>query len=643
MVGIESLLSARLFMSPQRVGDRLFFISNLSGRLSLYAMDFGGSVPEPLLPPEIAMQNPVLLLGEPFCVLPEQGQLLVMLDRDGDENYQPMWVPMDGGIPEPAFGESFAQHRVHLVRWDTQRSMAYFHAGSREQPIIEIFQADLQSGETNKIFSSPWASAVIGVNRDHTKAVLLDTFTRGDHAAYLWQQGQADTQLLVGKPLDQRSNGDSTPLNTFGASEFTESDRGLLFYTSLFEDTYGLAHLALEQGAEPQPVSVAGLSHTGTGEFYNYEHGFEHLAENRYLLRYNIDGSSWGYECVFDESVLEMVVSKVLWGEGKLSNGVVQAVHYDEQADGFALAFSTADSPSQIYTIDDGQVESHTRERVLGIPQAWMTRGEDASYESFDGLRVSARLYLPSEALDYQGARPLVYYLHGGPQSQERPDFTWFSMPLIQHLTMRGFAVFVPNARGSTGYGLSYTKLVDRDWGGDDRLDHVHAMGLLAQDPRLDTKRAGVVGRSYGGYMSLILAGRHPELWSAAIDMFGPYDLITFSERIPPTWKPYYKLAIGDPEVEADRERLTEQSPKTHMHQLACPMLVIQGANDPRVVEQESRDLVEELKEQGKDIEILVFGDEGHDVLKFENRVRCYNEITAFFERHLVGDRISER
>ena len=152
-----------------------------------------------------------------------------------------------------------------------------------------------------------------------------------------------------------------------------------------------------------------------------------------------------------------------------------------------------------------------------------LSRGEDYSYTSFDGTRVSARLYLPSETLGFSGKRPVLNYVHGGPQGQERPDYSWFSMPLIQFLTLQGFAVFVPNVRGSTGYGLAYTKQVDRDWGGQDRLDHVHAMNeVLPKDERLDVSRAGVLGRSYGGYMTLTLAGRHPDLWAAAVDMFGP-------------------------------------------------------------------------------------------------------------------------
>jgi dipeptidyl aminopeptidase/acylaminoacyl peptidase len=135
--------------------------------------------------------------------------------------------------------------------------------------------------------------------------------------------------------------------------------------------------------------------------------------------------------------------------------------------------------------------------------------------------------------------------------------------------------------------------------------------------------------------MTLTLAGRHPELWSAAVDMFGPFDLLTFLERIPESWKPYFKMALGDPQISAEQVFLVERSPKTHLGSLACPMLVIQGKNDPRVVESESRDLVEQLLRNGKSVEYLLFNNEGHDVLKYENRVRCYQEITAFFKKTL--------
>jgi dipeptidyl aminopeptidase/acylaminoacyl peptidase len=133
--------------------------------------------------------------------------------------------------------------------------------------------------------------------------------------------------------------------------------------------------------------------------------------------------------------------------------------------------------------------------------------------------------------------------------------------------------------------------------------------------------------------MTLTLAGRHPELWSAAVDMFGPYDLLTFMDRIPETWKPYFSIAVGDPQK--DREFLIERSPHTHIQQIACPLLVIQGKNDPRVVEHESRDVVESLRSNGKQVDYLMFENEGHDVLKYENRVACYNAITDFFKKYL--------
>jgi dipeptidyl aminopeptidase/acylaminoacyl peptidase len=116
--------------------------------------------------------------------------------------------------------------------------------------------------------------------------------------------------------------------------------------------------------------------------------------------------------------------------------------------------------------------------------------------------------------------------------------------------------------------------------------------------------------------------------------MFGPYDLLTFMDRIPEPWKPYFKIAVGDPEH--DHDFLAERSPRTHMQQLQAPMLVIQGKNDPRVIERESRDVVEQLRASGKSVDYLMFEDEGHDVLKYENRVRCYNAITDFFKVHLI-------
>lgn len=630
MYRIESFLSARLFLVPELAGDRIYFASNLSGHISLYVMDRGGSVPEPLLPPEIALQNPHILGSTLFKVFPNFGKILVIVDQDGDEDYKPMLIPIDGGYPEPAFEDMFKSHRFFMGDTFPEDNRVYFRASSHDEPVNTAIRVNLETGEVTQLHSSTYGGFIDNVSQDHSKVVLLDGYTTGDHLVSLWKDGEV--RVIQGTPIEERQPGTEYPANGMQNSQFVRGDSGLLMITTLFDDCADLCFIDLSNTQEVTPVPIEGIVHTGIGELTS----LKHTVDNNYLVAYNIDGADWVYEAEFDDQALTMKLKNALVGQGQLSDGVLEHISYEKTSGCYALSFSTATSPTQIFTIEDGQLIQHTRERTLGIPQNLLSTGEDASFETYDGLRTSARLYLPNDTLGFEPPYPLVYYIHGGPQSQERPDFSWFSMPLIQFLTLNGFAVFVPNVRGSSGYGLNYTKLVDRDWGGADRLDHVHAMTkVLPKNKRLDTQRAAVVGRSYGGYMTLTLAARHPELWQASCDMFGPYDLYTFSERIPETWKPYFKIALADPETEEGRQWLAERSPKTYIEDIGAPMLVIQGKNDPRVVEAESADLVEHLRSIGKEMEYLMFENEGHDVLKFENRVTCYNAITDFFIKHL--------
>lgn len=626
---IESLLSARQFVHPQVVGDRLYFISDLSGRLSLYVMDVRGSVPEPLLPPDIALPNPHHLQGGvTFQVLPKLGKILLMLDHDGDENYQPVFLPMDGGRPEPVFGDRFAGQQVFCTFCDAERLLALFTTDPRNSPIFTTLRADLATLETVDLGSSIYANAPAGHNPDMSTVLLADQYTFGDVALYRWQAGDGERRLLFGTPIDQRTPGKLVPPNGVGAAHPTE--RGVLFVSSLFDDGYGLSYFPFDDSGAVQPVAVSGLAHRGAGEMT----GLHHRVDNRFTIEYNIDGSSWVYEGLFDEAGRSLAVQRVLVGQGELSGGVLESLDYDEGSGRYSFAFSTAMSPAQLYVLEaDGALQRVTNERLLGIPPTAMAPGEDYPYTSHDGLRISSRLYLPAAELGFAGPRPVIFYIHGGPQSQERPDFTWFSMPLIQFFTLNGFAVWTPNVRGSTGYGMKYMKRVDHDWGGLDRLDHVTAYELLRNDPRLDMGRVGVMGRSYGGYMTLTLLGRHPELWQAGVDMFGPYNLTTFIDRLPETWKTYFYQAVGHPEKDA--EFLAERSPSTYLSNLACPLLVMQGAHDPRVIERESRDVVEQMQAQGKAVDYVVYTDEGHDVLKYVNKVDCYNRIVDFFAQHL--------
>lgn len=629
---IESLLSARAFFSPQLVDDKIYFISNLSGHYSLYRMNYGGSVPEPLLPSNLALFNPKLGQSAPFWVFPGIGKVLVMVDKDGDEAFQPMLVPLEGGIPEPIAMETFETHQSFLAVCDTEENLAYISYASKTESIFRSYRVNLVTGELASLGESTYGNLIGAVSHDRTQVIMFDFFGVGDNVMYIRGFDDAERRLLYGQPVAERVPGEKPELNSIADAHFTPDDKGLLFFNSLVEDTYGLGFLKLDEPGRVQPVEIVGVRHSGRGELTH----LGHLRDNTYTLEYNIDGCSWLYEGTFDQAALTMSLNTVVCGQGELASGVLQAAHYDKESDRFVLSFATANSPTQLYTVEGKarkDVRRHTNERVLGIKPEWLSPGEDASYTSFDDLRVSARLYMPAEELGYEGPRPVVFYIHGGPQGQERPDFSWFSMPIIQFLTLNGVAVFVPNARGSTGYGLSYTNKVVRDWGGDDVKDHMHALDLLAQDSRLDTTRSGVMGRSYGGYMTLTLASRFPDRWSAAVDMFGPYDLLTNMERMPATWRPFFAALVGDPETEADF--LRERSPVTYLDNLACPLLVLQGGHDSRVTKADSDDLVAHLRSIGKEVEYTVFENEGHDVTRHENRVLAYNLITEFFKEHL--------
>ncbi|MFX1561718.1 MAG: alpha/beta hydrolase family protein [Promethearchaeota archaeon] len=640
---VESLLSARRLLAPELVNDRIYFMSDMSGMFSLYAMKREGSIPESLLPPGLALQNPHLMAGGNFVVVPKISKVLVMIDENGNENYQPCFVPITGGLPEPIFGDKYQGQKLMLVEYDKKTGTAYFNIDDRKTPDVETIQVNLATLEVKSLGKSIYGNYPIGHNSSHRLVILADGYTANDITLYIWHYGDKERSLLFGTPIEKRKEGEKYPLLGIGECHFIRKDKALVFTTTLHNDLGGVGFLDLKNPKEILPVSISGLKHKGVGELG----WMRHIHGDTYILCYNIDGCTWLYQAKLDESKTppKLRITHTLIGEAPLDGGVELGVNesVDESKTPakieYVVAYTTATSPSQIYRINpDSKTQRHVQlsmERVLGIDKRFLSAGEDASYATFDELRISARLYLPAKALNYKGPFPLVLYVHGGPQGQERPNFTWFSMPLIQFLTLNGFAVFVPNVRGSTGYGQTFMKMVDHDWGGGDAKDHIAGLKVLEKDKRIDSSRRAVVGRSYGGYMTLWLASNYPDFWKASCDMFGPYNLFSFLDRLPETWKTYFYLAIGHPEK--DKDFLTERSPMTYFKQMNKPMLVIQGRNDPRVTEPESTDVVEQIRKQGVEVEYLVFDDEGHGVEKFKNQVICYNRIVDFFKKHLMG------
>ena len=263
--------------------------------------------------------------------------------------------------------------------------------------------------------SSKYNRFASGINKTHTKVAIVEGYTIGDHALYLLEQGESKPELLYGSPIEDRELGQEGLLNSIAACHFVQNDRQLLFYTTLLENTGGLGVLDLENPDQIIPILNKGIVHEGVGEFEGLEKLKGH--PNQFLTHFNIDGCDWVYTWMFVDNASEFNLDIVLVGQGELSNGVVEHIEHDEARNTLALSFSTATSPTQIYTIEGlnhNTIVRHTSERLLGIPDDVLSSGEDASFTTYDELCISARLYLPADTL---GSSAHLLYTWGTTES----------------------------------------------------------------------------------------------------------------------------------------------------------------------------------------------------------------------------------
>ena len=365
---IESLLAARLFIEPQLAGDRLVFVSNLGGHLSLYAMDDSGSVPEQLLPATMALQNPELLNGELYVVVSELDRIVVMIDADGDERYRPHVIPLGGGFPELLAPEAFAETRAHLLHVDQRTLTAYFAVELLSESLGRVLRVDLRTQDVETLGEGTWVPYPAAWTRDGSRVIVAEEYTIGDGVLFEFVDG--GRRMVWGTSLDERVEGQDYPLPGFRRVEMTASERGLLTVTSLFEDTYSMGYLPLDGSGEVVPVQVDGVVHGGAGEL----EWIERLGEtDRYLVRFNIDGCSWAYDATFDEDARRVQLGAVLCGQGELAGGELHGLRFDEDSGRFAAAFCTATEPTQLFVLDAeprSVPRQLTRERPLGLDPA---------------------------------------------------------------------------------------------------------------------------------------------------------------------------------------------------------------------------------------------------------------------------------
>lgn len=252
--------------------------------------------------------------------------------------------------------------------------------------------------------------------------------------------------------------------------------------------------------------------------------------------------------------------------------------------------------------------------------------------EARDGLGLQAYLTLPPGGPDR--GLPLVVNVHGGPWVRD----AWGLNPEVQLLANRGYAVLQVNYRGSTGFGKAFVNAGDREWAGKMHDDLLDAIEWAVQQGIADRTRVAIMGGSYGGYAALVGAAFTPDVFACAVDLVGPSSLLTLIESIPPYWRPMrntFDRRVGN--IDTEREFLLSRSPLSRVADIRIPMLIVQGANDPRVKQQEAEQIVAALREKGKDVEYLLFPDEGHGMVRPENRLKYYAVAERFLARHLGG------
>ncbi|MCC6032133.1 MAG: S9 family peptidase, partial [Pyrobaculum sp.] len=305
--------------------------------------------------------------------------------------------------------------------------------------------------------------------------------------------------------------------------------------------------------------------------------------------------------------------------------GVVTSLQFRDGRVLFSL--SSINRGHEVYSYQGGAVRQLTRSPRFGIELEKIPEPQSVWYESFDGRRIHANIYRPPGE-----PRGVVVHLHGGPESQDRPEFK----PLTAALLMAGYIVAAPNYRGSTGYGKTFVHLddVEKRW---DAIKDVEAFAKWLTEQGIAAKKPCVMGGSYGGYLTLMVLATAPHLWACGVEIVGIFNLVTFLERTAPWRRKYREAEYGY--LDKHRDVLIQLSPATHVEKIEAPLMIVHGANDIRVPVYEAEKLAQRLRELGREVKVIILSDEGHAITKVENRIKVYTEVVRFIRQHLETSR----
>lgn len=578
---------------PERKTGALYLICDLSGQFNLWKYQIGKECPKQVT---FFEEKSVGNTAPPVDEYP----MILMVDEHGTENHQLYVLEQEGRWPKdltknPNARHEFSQKSISLDgRWiafgSTRDNPKYRNVYLLDRKSLEFYKVmDIEKWLEPGPFSPDGKFLLVMelVDVNTTSIHLLD-LTKREH-----------TLLIPHKP------------ESFVEPEAWLPDGSGFFFITNQEHEFNA--LALYD------MTTNKTNYIDTGD---YDVEFVKFSYDSNILAWTINDG--GHNRLFFQKWYNGTKEEVPLPRGQIWN-----MFFLPDGNKIAFVFSGARYPFSVWIADLKSKESKMIQGgfLTDISPEEFSEPESITYESFDGLKIQAWVYRPNSS----GKAPVVVYPHGGPNWQFRPSYSG----TFQYLLDNGIGIFAPNFRGSTGFGKSFMKLINKDWGGGELRDIEEGVKWLLKQDWVDPNRIAVYGGSFGGFATLSCLTRIPQYFCCGVDIMGPSNLITFAKTVPEHWKPLMNTLLGDPEK--DHNLLVERSPLTYIDNIKAPLLVIQGANDPRVVKSESDQIVDALRSKGVEVEYIVFDDEGHGFSKRRNMIKAFKSAAEFLIKHLKG------
>ena len=574
--------------------SKLLLTSNESGIYNLYAYPVDGSEPNQLTKFE---ERSAFAIG----YFPEDDRFMFSSDNNGDE-IDHIFMQEDTTITDLT---SWEGAKSSFYGWARDKQSFFFTSNKRDQRFFDLYEMPLKSMEAELIYQNENGYSIGSISKNKRYVALVQSLTTTNSEMYLYDRETKETQHI------SKHEGDAN----FNPQYFDLNNEYLYFLSDEGGEFTYLSKYHIESG-EKEKVWNADWDVWYAYESYNSKYR---------VIGVNEDAKTKVY--VFDLEKGEDVVMP------DFADGNISSVSISRSEALMKMSVGSSTSPSNIYVYD---LESEKLTKITNtlnpeINEDDLVAGQVVRYPSFDGLEIPAILYKPHVSAGEKV--PALVWVHGGPGGQSRVSY--FS--LIQYLVNHGYAIIAVNNRGSSGYGKTFYKMDDQKHGDVDLKDCIYAKKYLQETGWVDEEKIGIIGGSYGGYMVMAALCFTPEEFNVGVNIFGVTNWLRTLKSIPPYWESFRKALyteMGDPYTE-DSVRLYNISPVFHAEKVTKPLMVLQGANDPRVLQIESDEIVEQVQANGIPVEYVLFPDEGHGFVKKENEIKGYGQVLTFLDQYL--------